>query len=381
MPGVDRRADRLRATFMRGGTSKGLMFSQADLPARDHWDALFLAALGSPDPYGRQLNGMGGGISSLSKICVVGPASRPDADVDYTFGQVLVSEARIDYAGNCGNMSAAVGPFAVLRGLVAAEAGERASTMIHNTNTGKLIRSTFAMRGGEPAFGGDFAIDGVAGGGSPIRLDFIEPGGSKTAGLLPTGNPTDMLAIAGHSVRASLVDAANPCIFVDATDLGLSAPMSPLAMDGESALLDRLEELRRAASLRMGLAATEEEAGRLGSIPKIAVVFAPADHAVLDGRVLRADDADIVVRMISMGKTHRALPITGAICLAAALRIPGSVPARLGRIGGTPLRIAHGSGMIAVDAEVVRARDGSISISHGSVLRTARRLFEGEVFC
>lgn len=381
MPVADHPAGRLRATFMRGGTSKALMFARADLPEREEWDALFLAALGSPDPYGRQLNGMGGGISSLSKVCIVGPSSRPDADVDYTFGQVLVAEARVDYAGNCGNMSAAVGPFAVLRGLAPANGGETASVMIHNTNTGKLIRSTFAMRGGEPRFDGDFAIDGVAGGGSPIRLDFIQPGGSKTSGLLPTGSATDTLEVGGIAVRATLIDAANPCVFVDAADLGVSAPASPFALDNETLLLGRLEALRQEASIRMGLAASRKEAARLESIPKVALVHAPSDQKVLDGRTLRAADMDIAARMISMGKPHRALPITGAICLAAALRVPGSVPARLGSVGGSPLRIAHGSGMITVDAEVVRAADGSVSVNHGSVLRTARRLFDGEVFC
>lgn len=376
------RPDRLPAIFMRGGTSKGLMFLRSDLPDdKARWDELFVAAMGSPDPYGRQLNGMGGGISSLSKVCIVGKSTRPDADVDYTFGQVLVSEARVDYAGNCGNMLSAVGPFAVLRGLVGTAADGDTSLVVHNTNTGKLIRSTFPVKNGEPVFDGDFEIDGVSGGGAPIALDFLQPGGSKTGALLPTRCASETLEVDGLSVRATLMDAASPCVFVSGADLGMTVARSPEDLDSDATLLRRLEALRQQASLRMGLAATPAAAAKLASQPRIAVVLAPHAHQVLSGRSLAAADMDIVVRMISMGKPHRALPITGAICLATALRIPETLPGGICKAAGSPLRIAHPSGLVAVDAEIGRDAAGGIVAVRGRVLRTARRLFEGHVFC
>lgn len=382
MPAADSGSRSLRAAFMRGGTSKGLMFLADDLPAdRAARDELFASAMGSPDPYGRQLDGMGGGISSLSKICIIGRSSRPDADVDYTFGQVLVDEARVDYAGNCGNMSSAVGPFALIRGLVGARRDGETSLVIHNTNTGKLIRSTFAVNDGRPRFSGPFEIDGVSGSGAAIRLDFLDPGGSKTGKLLPTGLAMETMQAAGKPVRATLIDAANPCIFVNAADLGVSEPPSPDQLERNVNLLACLESLRREACVRIGVAKNAEEAARLGSVPRIAMAFAPRTHAVTGGRVLDAGSMDIVVRMISMGKPHRALPITGTVCLAAAMRIEGSVPHRLARHREGALTIAHPSGLISVDATVSRGPDGHPQIQQGTVFRTARMLFDGHVFC
>jgi len=382
MPAADFGSRSLRAAFMRGGTSKGLMFLADDLPAdQAARDELFAAAMGSPDPYGRQLDGMGGGISSLSKICVIGRSSRPDADVDYTFGQVLVDEARVDYAGNCGNMSSAVGPFALIRGLVGARGDGETSLVIHNTNTGKLIKSSFAVDDGQPRFSGPFEIDGVSGSGAAIRLDFLDPGGSKTGKLLPTGLAMETMQAAGNPVRATLIDAANPCIFVDATDLGVSEPSSPDQLDGDVDLLARLESLRREACVRMGLAKSAEDAARLGSVPRIAMVFAPRKHAVTGGRTLDEGSMDIAVRMISMGKPHRALPITGTVCLAAAMRVEGSVPHRVARHRDGALTIAHPSGLISVDATVSSGPDGDVRIQQGTVFRTARMLFDGHVFC
>ena len=185
------------AVFMRGGTSKAIMFHRRDLPAaRADWDPIFLAAMGSPDPYGRQLDGMGGGISSLSKVCVLAPSARPDADIDYTFAQVQIREGRVDYRGNCGNMSSAVGPFAVDEGLVTA-AGETARVRIFNTNTEKLIHAAFPLRDGRACTDGDLAIPGVGGTGAPIRLDFLAPGGATTGRLLPTGRVREMLEVPG----------------------------------------------------------------------------------------------------------------------------------------------------------------------------------------
>jgi 2-methylaconitate cis-trans-isomerase PrpF len=366
---------------MRGGTSKGLMFAPSDLPLDfGERDALFLAAMGSPDPYGRQLDGMGGGISSLSKICVVGPSSIPDADVDYTFGQVLVTEGRVDYSGNCGNMASAVGPFALMRGLVPPSQGE-AAVVIHNTNTGKRIRATFPANGARPLLAGDFAIDGVSGTGAPINLDFLDPGGSRCASHLPTGNTADDIEVDGRRCRVSLVDAATPCVFVDASDLGLREPPLPEAIDADLALCARLEKLRRTASVRMGIATDEADAARLQSVPKIALVFPPQAHPVLSGRVLDRTTMDVVVRMMSMGKAHRALPITGSVCLAAALRLEGSVPARLAAAQPGLLRLAHPSGLVSVDAHVVQGSDAAARrVDYATVVRTARLLFDGMVY-
>ncbi|MCI0582491.1 MAG: PrpF family protein, partial [Chloroflexi bacterium] len=205
---------RVRAVFVRGGTSRALVFHRRDLPAdRAAWDGIFLAALGSPDPGGRQLDGLGGGISSLSKVAVVAPPSRPDADVDYTFGQVEVTRAAVDYRGNCGNISSAIGPFAIAEGLVPAR--EPATVVrIHNTNTRKLIHARIPVEAGQAAVRGDFVLDGVPGSGARIALDFLDPGGAVTGRLLPTGHAQETLEVAGlGTIAASLVDATNPIVF------------------------------------------------------------------------------------------------------------------------------------------------------------------------
>lgn len=373
----------VRAVFMRGGTSKALMFRAADLPADRHQrDRIFLAAIGSPDPNGRQLDGMGGGLSSLSKICVVGPSSRADADVDYTFGQVAVGAGAVDYSGNCGNMSSAVGPFAVDEGLVKVT-GDAAVIRIHNTNTRKLIVARFALEDGRAAVDGDFTLPGVAGTGAPIRLDFLDPGGAGTGKLLPTGNVLDRLAIPGAGTfEVSMVDAANPCVFVAAAALGMSGTEMPAALDQQPDLLARLEALRVAASIRMGIAQAPAEAARKPSIPKVAMVAAPQYALTLAGEALAADAADLTVRMISLGQPHRAVPLTGAMCLAVASRLAGSIVHRLARPAGSsaaPVRIAQPSGVTVVDA-AVRSHEGAWIADHATVYRTARRLMEGVVY-
>lgn len=371
-----------RAVFMRGGTSKAIMFRSEDLPAdREAWDQIFLTAIGSPDPNGRQLDGMGGGVSSLSKVCVVGPASRRDADVDYTFAQIAVDRPDVDYAGNCGNMSSAIGPFAVDEGLVPPPADGEATVRIHNTNTGKIIVARFPVQDGRAVVAGDLAIDGVAGTAAPIRLDFTDPGGAKTGKLLPTGSPADMLDVPGLGpVRVSLVDAANPMVFVDAADMGLTSIETPAVIERDRELMARLEALRQCAAVAMGIAPDLAAAARVASIPKVAMLSAPADAPLLSGRVMAADEADIVARMISVGQPHRAVPLTGALCLAVACRIPGSVAHRLVRAGGpdAPVRIGHPSGMILVAAAVEAGHDG-LRVPYATVFRTARRLFQGEV--
>ena len=371
---------RLPAVFMRGGTSKAVMFRQADLPAdRAAWDAILLQVMGSPDPNGRQLDGMGGGVSSVSKVCVVGPPSRPDADVDYTFAQVSVREAHVDYAGNCGNMSSAIGPFAVEEGLVPCPPDGEAVVRVHNTNTGKVIVAKFPVVDGALAADGELEIDGVAGRAAPIRLEFLDPGGAKTGRLLPTGEACEALEVAGLGpIAASCIDAANPCVFVAAADLGKTGVELPDELEKDAAFLERMEAIRRAASVRMGITADLAAAAKVASVPMVAMVSAPQAAHTLSSRTLAADECDIIVRMLSMRQPHKATPITGAICLAIAARVPGSIPARLRRAADGPTRIGHPSGVTLVDAAV--AGDGAeLRAKHGAVYRTARRLFEGAV--
>lgn len=360
---------RLPAVFMRGGTSKALVFKAADLPQdRAARDAIFLAAMGVPDPNRRNLDGMGGGLSSLNKVCIVGPPSRADADVDYTFVQLTPDLDTVDYGGNCGNMTSAIGPFAIEEGMVAAPSQGDAAVRIHNTNTGKIIVSRFPLEDGLLAAGGDFILDGVAGTAAPIRLEFLEPGGSKTGSLLPTGNAVDRI----EGVEASLVDAANPAAFVRAQDIGKTGNEAPEDLEADAAFLQRMEEIRLAASAAMGLP-------RVASVPKVAMVCPPRDSSMLTGETLPASAHDIAIRMISVGQPHRAVPITGAICLAIAARVPGSIPYEACSASKGPIRIGHASGTTVVDADVVQGAGGEVRALHGAVYRSARRLFEGNV--
>src|SRR5262244_1094990 len=307
---------KIRAVYMRGGTSRCLVFHEADLPpAGAERDRVLLAALGSPDPYGRQLNGMGGGISSLSKACIIGASSHPDADVDYTFAQVEVAKAVVDYKGNCGNCSSSVGPFAIDEGLVKAVEGETL-VRIHNTNTKKLIVAHVPVRDGEAAVEGDFELPGVAGRGARIALDFLDPGGAVTGRLLPTGHARDIV----DGVEASLVDATNPLVFVRARDVGLTGTETPAAVDADRSVSERLEKIRTAAARLMGIPPGP-------SAPKVAFVAPPAAFTALDGTPYPAGGVDVLARVISMGNCHRAFALTSAMCLAVAAQIEGTIVA------------------------------------------------------
>jgi 2-methylaconitate cis-trans-isomerase PrpF len=365
------------AVFMRGGSSKGVFFHAKDLPAdRAKQDAIFLSVLGSPDPYGRQLDGMGGGISSLSKAVIIGPPTHPDADVDYTFAQVAVDRPLVDWSGNCGNLSSAVGPFAVDEGLVRCSDGE-ALIRIHQVNTKRIIHARFLVRGRRAATEGDFTMAGVAGSGARIRLDFLSPGGGATGALLPTGNTTDLLDHGGRQYRATLVDAANACVFLDAAELGLAGTESPEAIEAQPATMALLDALRRAAAVRMGLAATPGEAPL--AIPKVAVVAAPAAYRALDGSMISAGTHDIAVRMISMERAHRAVPLTGGMALGVACRIGGTLPNLMAAGGGgEEVRVANPSGVLSVGAEVRRG-DAGWQADSAVVFRSARRLMQGAV--
>lgn len=373
---------KIPAAFMRGGTSKAVMFLERDLPPdRALWDRIFAAALGSPDPNGRQLDGMGGGLSSLSKVCVIGASTRGDADVDYTFAQVEIRTGSVDYSGNCGNMSSAVGPFAIDEGLVSAD-GTEAVVRIHNTNTRKIIVSRFALDNGRAAVDGDFALPGVAGTGAAVRLDFLDPSGAGTGKLLPTGSPIDRIEVTAGWIEASMIDAANPCVFVAAHALGINGTELPDELEANRVLSARLEAIRVAASLRMAIARSPDEAARKPSIPKVAVIAAPAEARTLSGAAVSPDSADITVRMISLGQPHRAVPLTGALCLAVAARIEGSLVHRFARPPANmddPVRIAQPSGLTVVGAAVHHQGD-SWHVEQATVYRTARRLMDGAVY-
>ena len=371
---------KIPAVFMRGGTSNALVFHRHDLPEdQAAWDDIFLAAIGSPDPNGRQLDGMGGGISSLSKVVVIGPTSRDDADVDYTFGQVVVDRPQVDYGANCGNMSSAVGPFAVDEGLVRTS-GNAARVRIHNTNTGKIIISEFPLEHGRARVHGDYPVLGVAGTGARIRLSFDDPGGATTGALLPTGNVSDRLDVPDLGpIEASLIDATNAGVFVRADSVGLAGTEMPEAIEGAPDILRVLESIRGTAAVAMGLVKSPELAATQSpSNPKIAVVSPPQPAVTLSGERLDPASMDLTVRMVSLGRPHRAVPLTGAMCLAVAARITGTVVNEaMESSQNGDVRLAHPSGVIDLAADV--RYDRNWQADRVVVYRTARRLMEGSV--
>jgi 2-methylaconitate isomerase len=375
------RQRRIPAVFMRGGTSKGIFFCAEDLPAdRDLWDAVFAAALGSPDPYGRQLDGLGGGVSSLSKVMIVERPTGAEsalADVVYTFVQVPVGGGPLDYSGNCGNLTAAVGPFAVDCGLITAADGELTVRLL-NRNTGKIVRSRFRVVDGEAAVLGRTVIPGVAGQGAPVFLDFDAPAGAVTGALLPTGSPTDTLVLDhGRSITVSCVDASNPVVFVEGAQLGLKQIPTVASLQADSDLMTLLDRVRRLGGVRMRLA---QSPGRVAlSAPKIALLFAPSDVPGMALGGLSAASMDILAIALSMEKVHAALPVTTALCLAVAACVPGTVPARLARRReGQWMRIGNPAGVLVTEAHVTW-RDGHWTVQSAGLVRTARRLMEGHV--
>ncbi|MGX9294619.1 PrpF domain-containing protein [Tsukamurella paurometabola] len=376
------------ATFLRGGTSKGLFFRETDLPpAGPERDRLFLRALGSPDPFGRQLDGMGGGLSSLSKVVVVRESGEPGVGLEYTFGQAAIRDAVMDYSGNCGNLSAAVVPFALGAGLLALDDGDRA-VVVSNTNTGKQIRVRLAVTGGVAATEGPLAIPGVAGTGAPIELEYLAPGGARTGTLLPDGAARSVLRVDGREYPATLVDAAIPMVVVAAADLRVTGAETPGELDADTGLQALLDGLRRAGAVAMGLAERPEAAAL--AVPKIAIVAPPRAMSTIDGAEVPAAEVDVVVRTISMGQTHRAIPGTAALAVAVAARLPGSLvadavggPGAPGPdgprpAGGADLRIGTPSGVVTARAVVTATPSGPHAES-ASLLRTARPLMRGQV--
>lgn len=367
------------AVFYRGGSSKAIVFKATDLPENTaKRNAIFLQALGSPDPYQRQLNGMGGGLSSLSKVVIVERSNRSDADIDYTFVQVSVDKPVADYGQMCGNMSSSVGPFALEEGLISLPDGD-ARVSIYNTNTNKIFHAQFEVRNGRAVETGDFVIPGVAGSGSRVVLDYIDPGGAATSGLLPSGSVVDSLDIPGRgAIDVSLIDATNPVVFVRATDLGLHGTEQPEALESDTKFMDHMELIRRAAGVKMGMAYDTDTIAL--SNPKVAIVSRPVAFVAIDGTSYNNDSHDIAIRIVSMGRVHRAVTLTGAMCLGAATQISGSIPGELsGEQELNTIRIGNPSGVLPVQAQVGKTPDGSYIVLRTTSFRTQRRLMEGRV--
>ena len=368
---------RIPAAFIRGGTSKGVFFNECDLPKdRNTWDAVFLKVIGAPDPNRRQLNGMGGGISSLNKVMIVRPSARNDADVDYTFAQVAADQSVVDYTANCGNLSSAIGPFAIDEGLIDVDDGEPL-VRLFNTNTSKIIHARVPVANGQTVISGDFELQGVAGTGAKLKLDYLDPGGAGTGKLLPTGRVAETLDVEGlGEVPVSLVDAATPMVFVATDNLGMTATESPVELDADQDAKARLERIRCAGAVRMGMVNKTEDTG-LAS-PRIAICAAPRPFTSLSGETVTASAQDITVRVISSGDTHRASPLTSAMCLSAACQITGTLPNYIAKPNNGEIRIGNPSGVLTVGAHVVREDDTWHVVSTRS-FRTQRRLMEGSV--
>lgn len=374
---------KIPAVFMRGGTSRGVIFHRRDLPEdRADWDEILLAAMGSPDPNQRQLNGMGGGISSTSKVCIVAKSDRDDADIDYTFAQVSPKDAWVSYAALCGNMTSTMGPFAVDEGLVE-DSGSETMVRIHNTNTGKIIHAHFTLDDGAAAVDGDYELLGVAGTGSPVRLDFLSPGGANTGKLLPTGNLIDTLDVPGvGKVEASLVDAGNSLALIDAARIGLTGTELPTEIDTPE-MLETIEKIRNVAGVVMGISATPEESrANRPNLPKVAMVAPPREARMLSGEIQPAEAGDLTVRIISSGNCHRALPLTGAICSSVATRIEGTIAHHFARKDERPdgnVRLMQASGITDLKP-VVERENGAWVAKRVGVYRTQRRMFDGYVY-
>ena len=377
---------KIPAAFIRGGTSNAIVFKDGDLPERALWDEVFLAAMGTPDPNGRQLNGMGGGISSLSKVCIVGLSDHPDADIDYTFAQIGVRDATVGYNANCGNMSAAMGPFAVDEGMVEPQIIDgQAMVRVLNTNTNKLLHAFFDLDEGFSAVDGDYELKGVSGTGAPVRMAFQTPGGASTGKLLPTGNPRDTLDIPGMGkIEVSMVDAANTVIAVHAETVGMKGSELPDEIDANRELMEKLELIRSHAGVVMGFGETPEDVTKNSPVTPFIGFVSPAQDAVLmSGETLPAETGHLTARILSSGNCHRALPLTCTMCTATASRITGTIQnevARPPKSDDEDVVVMHGSGYIDINVSVSQKDDGEWFVDQTSAYRTQRRLFDGQVY-
>lgn len=372
---------RIAADYWRGGTSKGVFFLEEDLPADPAArEALLLRVIGSPDEYGKQIDGMGGGSSSTSKIVIVRRSRREDCDVEYRFGAVAIDRPVIDWTGNCGNLTTAVGPFAIRHGLVE-PAGDGVQTVrLWQDNIGKRIIARVPVADGSPVERGDFLMDGVAFPGAEIVLEFVDPGGGESD-LLPTGHVADRLDVPGvGAIEATLVNAGNPTVFVRAADIGRTGTELQPAVNGDPGLLARCEAIRARAAVVMGLAPDAASATRdRPATPKLSFVGPPTDYTASSGRAVAGQDIDLVARILSMGALHHAYTGTGAVAIAVAAALPGSVVAAVSRSGPSArVRIGHTSGTLTVGAEVHRVPDGW-HVARALMSRSARCLMSGWV--
>ncbi|MBP7353906.1 MAG: 2-methylaconitate cis-trans isomerase PrpF [Comamonas sp.] len=384
---------RIPATYLRGGTSKGVFFRLQDLPEAAQQpgpvrDAILLRTLGSPDPYGKQIDGMGNASSSTSKAVILSPSSRPNHDVDYLFGQVSIDQAFVDWSGNCGNLSAAVGPCAIHMGLIdPARIPHQgmASIRIWQANIGKTIVAHVPIADGQVQETGDFALDGVTFPAAEVALEFLDPAdeGENEDGsgaMFPTGHLVDSLDVPGVGrLAATLINAGIPTIFLNAADLGYTGCELQDAINNDATALARLETIRAHGALRMGLIQRLEEAATRQHTPKIALVGPAQSYRASSGKTIAASDIDLVVRALSMGKLHHAMMGTAAVAIATAAAVPGTLVNQAAGGGArNAVRFGHPSGTLRVGAEA-QCTNGSWQVTKALMSRSARILMEGWV--
>jgi 2-methylaconitate isomerase len=382
---------RIPATYMRGGTSKGVFFRLQDLPAAAQVpgaarDALLLRVIGSPDPYGKQIDGMGGATSSTSKAVILAKSSRPDHDVDYLFGQVSIDKAFVDWSGNCGNLSAAVGPFAVGNGLVDAARLPQdgiVTVRIWQANIGKTIVAHVPVTNGTVQETGEFELDGVTFPAAELQIEFLDPAAEEEGSggaMFPTGNLVDDLEVPGlGTLKATMINAGIPTIFVNADAVGYTGTELQDAINGDAKALAMFEAIRAHGALRMGLIRNLDEAAKRQHTPKVAFVARPADYVASSGKPVAARDIDLLVRALSMGKLHHAMMGTAAVAIGTAAAIPGTlVNLAAGGSARQAVRFGHPSGTLRVGAEAKQV-DGRWTVTRAIMSRSARVLMEGWV--
>ncbi len=382
---------KIAATYMRGGTSKGVFFNLSDLPQAAQQpgaarDALLLRVIGSPDPYGKQTDGMGGATSSTSKIVILSKSSRPDHDVDYLFGQVSIDKPFIDWSGNCGNLSAAVGPFAISNGLVdpaRIPQDGMATVRIWQANISKTIVSHVPITNGAVQETGDFELDGVTFPAAEVQLEFIDPAAEEegaAGAMFPTGNLVDDLDVPGVGLlKATMINAGIPTIFVNAQDIGYTGMELQDAINSDTKALSMFETIRAHGAKRMGLIKTLDEAAQRQHTPKVAFVAQAADYLASSGKQIGAGDINLVVRALSMGKLHHAMMGTAAVAIGTAAAIPGTlVNLAAGAGERESVTFGHPSGTLKVGAQAMQ-QDGQWTVKKVSMSRSARVLMEGNV--
>ena len=371
------------AVYMRGGTSKGVFFRVESLPADPALrDKLLLRILGSPDPYGQQIDGMGGATSSTSKVVVVSPSNSPGCDVDYSFGQVAIDRPVIDWSGNCGNLTSAVGPFAIAQGIIAAPQQGTATIQLRHRELNARILAHIPMLNGSVVEDGEFELDGVTFPAAEIIVEFLNPSNeSAGASLFPSGSPIDRLDVPGLGpIDLTMINAGNPALFVAAEQVGLRGDEMQKDINSNPVLLSKLEAIRSHAAVLMRLSTTAEEATAVRlHTPKIAFLAKPTRYTASNGKVVDPSTIDLNARIVSMGKLHHAMTGTGAIALAAASAIPGTIAQRILGASLTRITFGHPSGVMTAGAEVEPNGD-SWTIVKAIMSRSARRLMEGHVF-